>query len=598
MSLDGLFLRCIKNELENCIVGAKVDKVYQPSGEELILSLRTRGYGGKKLLLCTRANSPRVHITDFSYENPAVPPMLCMLLRKRLGGATVIGIRQIGCDRVLFIDFSATNEMGDKENLSLVIEIMAQYSNVILIDGEKKIIDALKRVDYTKSSVRLVLPGVNYELPPSQNKFDIFETDLSQIIDKLGEYPNKPLSSALIHTIMGISPIVAREISSRTLSDDCQVSMLSDRDLDTLTTVLENLKLSCENGSTEFFMFLDEIGKPFDFSFVEASQYGNLIKTEQFDTASALLDSYYSKRDSVDRIAHRTADIRKLLSNISERIVRKTENQRAELETCKNRELLRISAELINANLYRLEKGTDFFELENYYDDNKLLKIPVDPALSPAQNSQKYFKEYKKTYTAEKKLREQIESGLEELNYIETVTDSLSRVTNERDIMQIREELVDGGYIKSRGKGDKLTKNAKSKNTSPKRTAALPPTEYETTDGYRVFVGRNNIQNDRLSLKTAAKLDMWLHTKDYPGSHVIIENINGEVSDKAIEEAAIIAAVNSTAKDASKVPVNYTLAKNLKKPTGAKPGKVIYHVYNTIYVTPDADFAESRCKNK
>ncbi len=594
MSLDGLFLRAIKNELEHFLIGARVDKVYQPSTEELVLSLRTRTYGGKKLLLCTRANSPRVHLTEVQYENPPVPPMLCMLLRKRLGGATLTGVRQSGSDRILFIDFSATNEMGDKENLTIVIEIMAQYSNVILIDEDKKIIDALKRVDYTKSSVRLVLPGVDYELPPAQEKLDLFENDVSTIVSDVREKQGKALSSALLSTIMGISPIVSRQIALQTLGEDKTVAELDIKELATLVDVLRDIKSKYENGAQEFYLLKDENEKPFDFSFMPITQYGTAASVETYATAGELLDDYYSRRDSIERMAHRTSDLRRLLLNTKERIARKTDNQRAELAACADRETLRINAELINANLYRLPKGAEYYELENYYDENKLIRVPVNPALSPAQNSQKYFKDYKKTYTAEKKLTEQIENGIEELAYIDTVIDALSRAETERDIAALREELYDGGYVKQKQK-EKIRKNGKK--VQPKKTQTLPPIEYTTTDGYRVLVGRNNIQNDKLSLKTAQKLDMWLHTKDFPGSHVIIENKGGEVSDLAIEEAAIIAAVNSTAKDAAKVPVNYTLAKNLKKPTGAKPGKVIYHEYYTIYITPDEKFAES-CRIK
>lgn len=591
MSLDGVFLRAIKYELKHCLVGAKVDKLYQPSAEELVLSLRTRANGGKKLLLCTRANSPRVHLTEVQYENPPVPPMLCMLLRKRLGGATLIDVRQSGSDRILFIDFSATNEMGDKEKLTIVIEIMAQYSNVILIDENNKIIDALKRVDYTKSSVRLVLPGVNYELPPSQEKLDIFENEVATVVSAVKEKQSKMLSSALLSSVMGISPVVAREIALQTLGGDKTVAEMDVKDLARLVDVLRDIKSRYESGSEEFYLLKDEDDKPFDFSFMPIAQYGTSATCEAYATSGELLDEYYSRRDSMERMAHRTSDLRRLLINTKERIARKTDNQRIELSACADRETLRINAELINANLYKLEKGVEFYELENYYDDNKTVKVPVSPALSPAQNSQKYFKEYKKTYTAEKKLTEQLENGIEELAYIDTVIDALSRVETERDIAVIREELYDGGYIKQKQK-EKVRKNGKK--VSPKKTQALPPIEYTTTDGYRVFVGRNNIQNDKLSLKTAQKLDMWLHTKDFPGSHVIIENKGGEISDLAIEEAAIIAAVNSTAKDAAKVPVNYTLAKNLKKPTGAKPGKVIYHEYYTIYISPDEKFAESR----
>lgn len=590
MSLDGLFLHCIRAELENSIIGAKVDKVYQPSSEELLFSLRTKMQGGKKLLLSARANSPRINLTGASYENPASPPMLCMLLRKRLGGATVTAIRQNGCDRILFLDFLAVNEMGEKENLSLAVEIMAQYSNVVLVSEDGMIIDALKRVDFTKSSKRLVLPGVKYELPPAQDKVNILEETTDLATERIMSFPNKTVSSATLSSVMGVSPIVSRELSYIAFGEDVYVR---DADLKTFSLVLDKFKREYAHGSSRYCLLKDEDGKPFDFSFMPITQYGGMATVEYFDNASELLDEYYSKRDSIERMTHKTADLRKLLQSTKERIIRKIDNQRIELKACENRETLRVSAELINANLYQLKKGESFYDIPNYYDDNKIMRVSVDPALSPAQNSQKYFKEYKKTYTAEKKLTEQIEAGVEELNYLDTVLDELLRAENERDVGAVKEELLSSGYIRNRSmqKSQKIKRNGQR--VKQKTVSSLPPKEYETTDGFRVLVGRNNLQNDKLSMKSSEKLDMWLHTKDYPGSHVIIVNKNGEISDRAIEEAAVIAAVNSTARDAHKVPVDYTLVKNLKKPTGARPGKVIFHENWTVYVTPDEAFAES-----
>lgn len=590
MSLDGLFLHCIRAELENSIIGAKVDKVYQPSSEELLFSLRTKMQGGKKLLLSARANSPRINLTGASYENPASPPMLCMLLRKRLGGATVTAIRQNGCDRILFLDFLAVNEMGEKENLSLAVEIMAQYSNVVLVSEDGMIIDALKRVDFTKSSKRLVLPGVKYELPPAQDKVNILEETTDLATERIMSFPNKTVSSATLSSVMGVSPIVSRELSYIAFGEDVYVR---DADLKTFSLVLDKFKREYAHGSSRYCLLKDEDGKPFDFSFMPITQYGGMATVEYFDNASELLDEYYSKRDSIERMTHKTADLRKLLQSTRERIIRKVDNQRIELKACENRETLRVSAELINANLYQLKKGESFYDIPNYYDDNKIMRVSVDPALSPSQNSQKYFKEYKKTYTAEKKLSEQIEAGIEELSYLDTVLDELLRAENERDVGAVKEELLSSGYIRNRSmqKSQKIKRNGQR--VKQKTVSSLPPKEYETTDGFRVLVGRNNLQNDKLSMKSSEKLDMWLHTKDYPGSHVIIVNKNGEISDRAIEEAAVIAAVNSTARDAHKVPVDYTLVKNLKKPTGARPGKVIFHENWTVYVTPDEAFAES-----
>lgn len=593
MALDGLFLHCIGQELKTAVVGAKVDKVYQPSSEELVLTLRSRDLGALKLLLSARANSPRVQLTKATFENPATPPMLCMLLRKRLGGATVTGIRQAGFDRILFLDFSATNEMGDRENLSLAVEIMAQYSNVVLIGPDGKIIDALKRVDLTRSSKRLILPGLLYELPPKQDKLDLPEHSVEELVERIRSYGHKTLSSAVLSSVEGVSPVLAREVAYRAVGDDKHLSEMTEEDFLDLEYPLLELKKEAAATTHTFCVVRDDNDKPFEFSFMDLRQYGPSMAIDHYETASELLDEYYAKRDSMERIAHKASDLRRFLNNATERIARKVEVQRGELAQSVDREKWRVYAELINANLYRLEKGALFYDLENYYDENRILRVPADPALSPAQNSQKYYKAYRKTYTAEKKLTEQIEQGTEELAYLETVKDALSRAETERDIGEIRRELVAGGYLKDRtpvkkGKGRRDGKAPRAMKQPP----SLPPIEYETTDGFRVRVGRNNLQNDKLSLKQSGKLDMWLHTQDFPGSHVVIEAKDGEVSDRAIEEAAIIAAVNSTARTGDKVPVDYTLVKNLKKPTGSRPGKVIFHTNWTIYVTPDEDFAE------
>lgn len=600
MALDGLFLHCIGQELETAVIGAKVDKVYQPSSEELVLTLRSRDLGALKLLLCARANSPRIHLTKATFENPATPPMLCMLLRKRLGGATLTGIRQAGFDRILFLDFSATNELGDKETLTVAMEIMAQYSNVILIGPDGKIIDALKRVDLTRSSKRLILPGLPYELPPQQDKLGLPDHSVEELVERIRTFSAKTLSSAVLSSIQGVSPALAREVAFRALGDDKHLSEMTDDDFVDLEYPLLELKKEIASPTHTFCVVRDDNDKPFEFSFWGLTQYGPGMATDRYETASELLDDYYARRDSMERIAHKSSDLRRFLNTATERIARKVEVQRAELAKSVDREKLRVYAELINANLYRLEKGVLYYDLENYYDENRILRVPADPALSPAQNSQKYYKDYRKTYTAEKKLTEQIEQGTEELAYLETVKDALSRAETERDIGEIRRELVTSGYLKDRTPEKKNRRGSQrrdgKKARSAKQPPALPPIEYETTDGFRVLVGRNNLQNDKLSMKTAGKLDMWLHTKDFPGSHVIIEAQDGQVSDRAIEEAAIIAAVNSTAVTGDKVPVDYTLVKNLKKPAGARPGKVIFHTNWTIYVTPDEDFAEAHRK--
>lgn len=588
MALDGLYLHCLQKEFTDILIGARVDKIYLPTDDELVIGLRTREHGGFKLLCSARANSPRVSLTKASFENPPVPPMLCMLFRKRLGGATLKGIRQEGLDRILYLDFEATNELGDREHLTLVTEIMAQYSNVILVGPDGKIIDSLKRIAPTKSSKRLVLPGQPYILPPQQDKLDLLDSTIEELVNRIRSFQTKTLSSAILSSIMGVSPIVARELAFRAVGEDKHMSEMTEDDFTELEYPLLDLRAMLSKDEYHPTALNRENGKPFDFSFMDITQYGSTFEKTSFDSPSELLDSFYAKRDSMERIASKTAALRKFLTNTQERIARKMGNQQQELERSVDREKLRVYAELINANLYQLQKGSTTYDVENYYDNNKIVHVPADPALSPAQNAQKYYKEYRKTYTAEKKLQEQIAKDTDELAYLETVQDALGRVESESDIAQIRLELVDSGYLKEQP--TKVSRNGRKKTV--RHPKPLPPIQYESSDGYEILVGRNNVQNDKLSLKTANKLDMWLHTKDFPGSHVIVRNKGGEISDTALEEAAVIAAVNSKAKGSQKAPVNYTLAKNLKKPVGAKPGKVIYHTYNTMYVEPDEALAD------
>lgn len=576
MALDGIFLSKVKNELCEKAVGLRVDKVNQPTRDEVILNLRGKGCN-YKLLLCVRADSPRLHFTSHNIDNPPVPPMFCMLLRKHLTGAMIKDVRQHETDRIIFIDFDATNEIGDRVELTIVMEIMGKYSNMILISGEK-IIDSMKRVDFTTSSVRQILPGLMYALPPQQDKLSIVTADTDTILDRVLSYREKSLSSALLNSIQGISPVVAREIAHKTAFDDIQVSYLDNQQIDILKAVLAEFSESIS--SSTVYMLTENGGKPKDMSVVDVKQYGDLLFVKEYDSAAELLDDFYFERDRINRINHRGHELIKLLNNLIERTSRKLSVQREELKRCEDKETLRLYGELILANLYRLSKGVAYYEVENYYDNCELIKIPCNPALSPTENQKKYYKDYRKAQTAEKMLVNLIEDGENEIVYLESVLDELSRADTDSEISAIRLELQNGGYIK----------NIKGKKQKPPKE--LPPIEFMSSDGFKILVGRNNIQNDKLSLKTAMKNDMWLHTQKIPGSHVIIVGDGKEISDESIEEAAVIAAYYSKAKDSSLVPVDYTRVKALKKPNGAKAGMVIYHEYWTIITNPDKELVE------
>ena len=576
MALDGIFLSKVKNELREKAVGLRVDKVNQPTRDEVILNLRGKGCN-YKLLLCVRADSPRLHFTSHNIDNPPVPPMFCMLLRKHLSGAMIKDVRQHETDRIIFIDFDATNEIGDRVELTIVMEIMGKYSNMILISGEK-IIDSMKRVDYTTSSVRQILPGLQYVLPPQQDKLSIETESIEKIVDRILSYREKSLSGAVLNTIQGLSPIVAREIAHKTAFDDLQVSHLSSELIDNLTAVLKEFSVNLGSGTV--YMLCEENSKPKDMSVVDIKQYDNLFNVKSYDSPAELLDDFYFERDRINRINHRGHELIKLLNNLIERTSRKLAVQREELKRCEDKETLKLYGELILANLYRLSKGVTFYEVENYYDNCRVIKIPCNPALTPTENQKKYYKDYRKSQTAEKMLANLIEDGENEIIYLESVLDELSRADTDSEISAIRLELQNGGYIK----------NLKGKKQKPPKE--LPPIEFMSSDGFRILVGRNNIQNDKLSLKTAAKNDMWLHTQKIPGSHVIIVGDGKEISDESIEEAAVIAAYYSKAKDSSLVPVDYTRVKALKKPNGAKAGMVIYHEYWTIITKPDKELVE------
>lgn len=574
MALDGILLNLAKKEILDSAQFGRVEKIHQPSREELVIHLRTKS-GAKKLLLSVRANSPRIHFTQHAPENPATPPMFCMLMRKRLVNASLVDIRQSELDRVLYIDFDATNEIGDRVKLTLSIEIMAKHSNIILFDEEGKIIDALKRVDLSQSTVRQILPGFRYTSPPPQNKLNILEHSTDNIISQIKTFETKTLSSAILSSLQGVSPLTSRELAGEFAEHF--VDEVSDSGFEELKDKIDNLRQIVETGNAVAFILKDETGKPVDFSFMPINQYGTKYASEEKSSFSELLDEFYFECDRLDRTRQKAQDLVRILSSAIARISKKISLQQTELRQCADREQLRISAELINANLYRLEKGAAFYDLENYYDENRPIRIKADPSKTPAANAQKYFKDYRKAKTAEAMLTELIEQGQNDLQYLETVADSLDRASTQAEIEEIRNELVVSGFMKFKKKNNQ------------KQSKLLPPMEYMTTDGFRVLVGRNNMQNDKLSLKTASKADMWLHTQKIPGSHVIIVSDNKEISDDAIVEAAEIAAYHSKARDAKLVPVDYTYVKHLKKPQGAPPGKVIYHIYYSVNVTPDKE---------
>ncbi len=576
MALDGVFLRHLKREIEKTAVGARVDKIYQPNKNEILFLLRSRE-GTFRLLLSARANSARVHFTAYAPENPKEPPMLCMFLRKKLSGARLAGIRQPELERLLFLDFDTVNDLGDQERLTIAVEVMGRYSNIILIDGNGKIVDALKRVDAGMTTGRLVLPGLPYRLPPPQDKLCLLSVGRSEIVARLQAIPgDKELSKALLLSLQGVSPIVCRELAYLAgHGKDLTLRGMTQEQWERLSFFLQRLCDMVRDVSGSPWIACTKEGKPLDFSFLRIGQYGSAAIVRQETSFSALLDDFYEERDRIARMKARSQDLLRVLTNASDRLSRKINAQRAELQKCAKRNTLRIYGDLINANLYRLKKGQSSATLENFYEASQpAVLIPLDPALSPAQNAQKYYKEYRKQRTAEEMLTIQIRQAERELTYLDTVFEELSRADSERDLSEIRAELAGEGYLRVQ-KGSK------------RKTAMQGPMRFQSSDGIPILVGRNNNQNDHLTLRQARKNDLWFHTKNIPGSHVILAVQGGKETSSSIAEAALLAACYSRGRESSNVAVDYTLVKNVSKPQGAKPGMVIYVKNKTIYARPD-----------
>jgi len=582
MALDGIFLNRLAHEIREVAIGARVDKIAQPSREELVITLRWRG-GGGKLLMSASPQAPRIHFTGDAPENPAKPPMFCMLLRKHLSGAKLAEVRQIQLDRILHLDFETQNELGDQVTVTLAMEIMGRHSNLVVIGAEGRIIDAIRRVDLETSSIRQILPGMRYALPPAQNKLSLFEAEPAQVLERMDAGKDLELSKALMDILQGMSPILCREIAHyATRGVDTTFKALTDGQRQRLEFYLTQLTATVREYKSTPTMVLEPSGKPKDFSFVPIHQYGAAMLTREYESCSGLLDSFYTHRDRMERVRQRSGDLLKLLANTSDRLTRKLAAQKEELLQCAKRDGLREKGDLISANLYTLQKGDARATVQNFYSPGEeYVDIELDPMLTPAQNAQRYYALYRKADTAEKMLVKLVSQGEAELVYIDSVFDALTRASGESELDAIRSELAAGGYVRAHAK------------KGGKREDKLAPMRYLSADGFTILSGRNNLQNDRLTLREARATDLWLHTQRIPGSHTIILAEGREVPKTTIEQACVIAAYNSKARDSGKVPVDYTPIRNVKKPGGAKPGMVIYDHYQTVIVDPDEALVRS-----
>lgn len=583
MALDGAFLHMIQGEL-GCLLEGRIDKVYQPSRESVILGFRTK-QGGKKLLISAAPSSARVHMTQVAVDNPAKPPMFCMLLRKHLTGGRLIALRQDGLERILFLDFQCTNELGDSVVITLACEIMGRCSNLVVIRQDGTILDCLRRVDASVSRERMVLPGMTYTMPPREDRLCLLDADRDALVGLTASMQPGKLAKQLVGGMEGISPLLAREwVHYAFRGEEPAGEQLEPEQADRLVFAMQQTRsILLGEQPAHYAALRTREGMLKEFCFQRITQYGTLMLESQRESACDTLDEFYARRDQEARLKQRANDLFTLLMHTMERISKRLANQQEELAACGAKEDMKQKGDLLSANLYQLQKGDTMARVQNFYDPAcPVVEIPLDVRLTPAQNAQRYYAKYRKASTAEKVLVEQIRNGRAELQYIDSVFDALTRCTSETDIAVLREELAGEGYLRGAGRGAKPTRSQ-------------PPFVFRSSDGFRILVGRNNRQNDQLTLKQAAKQDLWLHTQGIPGSHVIVVSDGREIPDTTVYEAALLAAHHSKGKDSAQVPVDYCPVRFVKKPNGAKPGMVIFTNYQTVYVKPDAEILE-RCR--
>lgn len=595
MPFDAGVMAAVVKQLEMQAVGARLDKIYQPDRDEIMLGLRVQN-GNKRLLLSACAGNSRAGFCNAERENPATPPMFCMLLRKHLSGGHILSVKQIGFDRALEMKIGATDDMGFATERYLICEIMGTYSNVIFLDENRRILSVIHPVSLSASNKRQVLCGFEYEDPPKQegkiNALDVTEEIFAERCKNVLDFGNAPAADKfLIANFAGLSPLIAREITYRASGNTS--TPLGNVDIQKLWFNFSKIYTDVKNGVFSPCLIKNTDGKVMDFSFCEIRQYATLAVTKPYDDISELLDVFYSERDKNEHIKRRGQDVLRLLANAESRIKKKTALQRESLAECENRGTWKKYADLITANMYALKKGMKSAELIDYEDENMpTVSVPLDERLTPSQNAQKYYKKYAKAKSALVMLNEQIEESARELSYIDTVFESLAKAENENDFAQIRTELSMTGY------GRKLENMRKSGNKSKKdyrqnMKKDYKPMRFMTSGGYEVLCGKNNLQNDYVTTVLASKDDYWFHVKNAPGSHVVMRCGKDEPDAKDFTECAKIAVLYSSQKETPNAAVDYTRVRHVKKPSGSKPGFVVYDTNFTAFATADKDLADT-----
>ncbi|MGO1470339.1 MAG: Rqc2 family fibronectin-binding protein [Tissierella sp.] len=580
MSFDGIVTHTVVTELEKKLIGGRIDKIYQPEKDEIWIHIRSKG-SNYKLLISATSNNPRIYTTKNSKQNPATPPMFCMLLRKHLIGGTILNIKQLNLDRVISIDISSLDELGDPTEKTLTIEIMGKHSNIIFVEkSNNKIIDSIKRVSFDMSRVRQILPGNTYIFPPSQDKLNPLLSNKEEFIKLLkNEKPNTHIYKFFYFNYMGLSPFISKEICfNANLDIKRNINSLSTLDIENLYQNFNNFISKIKSQKFNPLYIKDSEGKILAFYSLDIHMFGEKNKIF-LPTISEVLDIVYDSKDTFDRVSQKSQFIKKLVQTKLDRSLNKLSKQNNELIESKDREKYKIYADLISANIHNINTGLKSVSLPNFYDENMAeLSIPLDKKLSAPENAQRYYKRYSKLKSRESLLKIQIKETKDEIEYLENVLISIEHSKHIDEIEEIRDELIKEKYIRDTSK-DKIRRKRKNKST-------FKPHHYISTDGLDIYVGKNNVQNEYITLKVARKDDLWFHVQGMPGSHVIVKRQNDEIPISTLEEAATLAAFYSKAKNSSNVSVDYTDKKNVKKAPSSKTGMVIYNNFKTINITP------------
>ncbi len=573
--IDGIVLNHIASELKNILVGGRIDKITQPEKDELIIHIRAGGQK-RRLLLSAQATMPRVHLTYKNKKNPQSPPSYCMLLRKYIGNGRIMDVEQLSMERILKITLEQLNEMGDLCSYGLIIEIMGKHSNIILVDSENTVLDSIKRIGANISSVRQVYPGKTYEMPPSQDKVDIRQVaSIDQLRQDLTGM-NDLVFKALYMKYVGISPFIANNICfAAGIDANSHIESLSSPEFAILYESVAKLSRMIADKNFTPYLITDGDGNYEDYHSLLLHEELEQKKVLPQEDINLLIDSFYETRSLQVRMKQKTYDMRRLIQTSLERAYKKLDIQQRQLKDTENMEKFKIKGELILANQYLFKDGAETVEVLNYYT-NETQKISLDPDKTPVENANKAFEKYNKKKRTLVAVTEQVHNTETEISYLESVKYAVENVKTEEEIEDIRSELMETGYIRYR----------KGKGTGKLRSK---PYHYISSDGFHMYVGKNNLQNDELSTKFASNSDWWFHTKDVPGSHVIVKCQGQELPDNAYEEAAALAAYYSKARMSTKVTVDYTMKKHLKKPHGSAPGYVIYHTNYSLFIDPSID---------